>query len=342
MTASIVVPVYNANKTLDRCLAAIAAQTHADLEVLLVDDGSTDDSGMICDRWAAIDPRFRVIHQENRGPGAARNAGLAEATGDYLFFFDSDDTMEKSLVEKTLRCFQETGAQVVLYGCRHVYPSGRTADRPLTAPKLLFSGEEIQEDLLPGLFTYAFGAGVSPWSKGYDLVFLRRHDLQFPRQRELVCEDGEFMIALFSKVSRAALLPECLYCYYRASSSLSRKFTPNRQRWNDAFLERCEVRIRQEDLPETVKTAVCARYHGLTLGTMTALLRSDLPRRERSRILGAILRDSVLHRTLSDAVLELDGIMPRLFWRCLRGKQYGLCRTLLWANHVRQQWENRP
>lgn len=342
MTASIVVPVYNAKETLDRCLEAIAAQTHRELEVILVDDGSTDGSGAVCDRWAAKDPRFRVIHQENRGPGPARNAGMAEAKGDWLFFFDSDDTMENTLVGKTIACFRETGAQVVLYGCCHVYPSGRRVNRPLTGAPKCFSGAQIREELLPGLFTYAFGAGVSPWGKGYDLAFLHQQGLEFPRQRGLVCEDGEFMIALFSRVSRAALLPECLYHYYRASSSLSRRFAPDRQQRNNAFLNRCEALIRQEGLPEKTRTAVCARYHGLTLGTVTALLRADLPRTEQSRILNEILRDPILRRTLSDEVLALDGALPRLFWRCLRGKQYGLCRSLLWGNHIRQRREEQP
>lgn len=338
MRASIVVPIYNAETTLHRCLSSIAAQTHRDLEVILVDDGSTDGSGAICGQWAEGDPRFRVLRQENRGPGAARNAGLDAAAGDVIFFFDSDDEAEVGLVEQTLLRFRETGAQVVLYGCSHVM--GKTAvPRPLTAPKPVFTGGEIQKELLPDLFTYGFGAGVSPWGKGYDLNVLRQYGLRFPGEQGLVCEDGLFMLALFSKVSCAAVLPDCLYRYYRNSNSLSRRFQPDRQVRNNGFLKTCTELIRANGLPEKTLFHIRARYHGLTLGTMGALLDSDLPRREKNRQLSRLLRDPVLAETLQQEVLALDAPMPRLFWRCLKQKWYGLCRLLLWANGLKKRRE---
>jgi len=336
MRASIVVPIYNAETTLHRCLSAIAVQTHRDLEVILVDDGSADGSGAICRQWAETDPRFRLLRQENRGPGAARNAGMDAAAGDVIFFFDSDDEAQPQLVEKTLPRFRETGAQVVLYGC--CYVAGNTAmPRPLTAPKPVFTGREVQEALLPSLFTYGFGAGVSPWGKGYDLAFLRKNGLRFPQERGLVCEDGLFMLSLFSKVTCAVVLPDCLYRYHRNGDSLSRRFQSDRQARNDAFLKAAAHIIRANGLPEKTLVHVCARYHGMSLGTMVSLLDSDLPRQEKNRQLSRLLRDPVLAETLHREVLALDALLPRLFWHCLRQKWYGLCRVLLWANG----WKNR-
>ena len=341
MTATIVVPIYNAEITLERCLSAIAAQTHRDLEVILVDDGSTDGSGAICCQWAEKDPRFRVLRQENRGPGAARNRGMDEAAGDVIFFFDSDDEPEAHLAEKTLLRFWETGAQVVLYGCTHV--AGSTAmPRPICSPKPAFTGREVQEELLPSLFTYGFGAGVSPWGKGYDLAFLRRYGLRFPEEQEIVCEDGLFMLALFSGVTCAAILPDCLYRYHRAPQSLSRQFRPERQAWNNGFLEQTAQIIRANDLPEKTAVHVCARYHGMVLGTMASLLDADLPRQEKNRQLSRMLRDPVLAGTLGRQVLALDAPLPRLFWCCLRQNWYGLCRILLWANRLKKGREVQP
>ena len=338
MRASIVVPIYNAETTLHRCLSAIAVQTHRDLEVILVDDGSADGSGAICRQWAETDPRFRLLRQENRGPGAARNAGMDAAAGDVIFFFDSDDEAQPQLVEKTLPRFRETGAQVVLYGCCHV--AGNTAmPRPLTAPKSVFTGREVQEELLPSLFTYGFGAGVSPWGKGYDLAFLRKNGLRFPQERELGCEDGLFMLALFSRVTCAAILPDCLYRYHRAPQSLSRQFHPERQAWNNGFLERAEEILRTNGLPGELMDHICARYHGMTLGTMASMLGSDLSRQEKNRQLSRLLRDPVLAETLHREVLALDALLPRLFWHCLRQKWYGLCRVLLQANRLRKNRE---
>ncbi len=96
---SVIVPVYNVEKYLPECLRSIAGQSYSDLEVILVDDGSTDDSGKICDQWAKQDSRFRVIHQENQGPSAARNAGLEAMQGEYVLFVDSDDMIHPQMVE---------------------------------------------------------------------------------------------------------------------------------------------------------------------------------------------------------------------------------------------------
>ena len=90
---SIIVPVYNVEAYLSRCLESIAAQTFRDFECILVDDGSTDSSPALCDEWAQRDPRFRVLHQKNGGISAARNSGMDAAQGQYLVFSDDDDTL---------------------------------------------------------------------------------------------------------------------------------------------------------------------------------------------------------------------------------------------------------
>ena len=109
---SIVVPVYNAGRYLPRCLDSIAAQTYGDIEVILVDDGSTDSSGSICDRYCTRDGRFRVIHQENKWLAEARNAGLSAARGDYVYFVDSDDWIHPQAVETLLAAIGKTGCEV--------------------------------------------------------------------------------------------------------------------------------------------------------------------------------------------------------------------------------------
>lgn len=101
-SVSIIVPVYNAERYLYYCLDSIAAQTYENIEVLLIDDGSTDDSGMICDEYAAKDSRFRIFHTENRGIGAAQNFGLDQANGDYIVFVDNDDILAHQNIEKLL------------------------------------------------------------------------------------------------------------------------------------------------------------------------------------------------------------------------------------------------
>ena len=104
---SVIVPVYRVEKYLDRCLQSIAGQTYRNLEIILVDDGSPDASGTICDAWAAKDSRIRVIHKENAGAGAARNTGLDAATGEIISMIDSDDYLEVHMYEHLLGLMTE-------------------------------------------------------------------------------------------------------------------------------------------------------------------------------------------------------------------------------------------
>lgn len=93
---SVIIPVYQAENFVTECIRSVQAQNYPELEIILVDDGSTDCSGQMCEESAAADPRIRVLHQNNKGSGAARNAGIKEATGKYLLFLDADDKLQQS------------------------------------------------------------------------------------------------------------------------------------------------------------------------------------------------------------------------------------------------------
>lgn len=135
---SVIVPVYNVAKYLRECLDSVLGQDHDKLEVILIDDGSKDESGRICDEYAAKDSRVRVIHQENAGAAAAKNAGLRIAVGEYLSFVDSDDTLEPGAYAYMLALLRDSGADVVQCAFRDVYV-GRSEDR-------IFRAGRIEED----------------------------------------------------------------------------------------------------------------------------------------------------------------------------------------------------
>lgn len=136
-TISVIVPVYNVAQYLPQCVDSILSQDYGDLEVILIDDGSTDASGELCDRYAAKDSRVRVIHQKNGGAAAAKNAGLRIASGDYLTFADSDDYLEPGAYSFLMKTLQETGADAVQGAFREVYRN-RTEEQRIS--------EEILED----------------------------------------------------------------------------------------------------------------------------------------------------------------------------------------------------
>ena len=120
-TISVIVPVYNVEQYLPQCVDSILSQDYRDLEVILIDDGSTDASGQLCDRYGALDSRVRVIHQKNGGAAAAKNAGLRMASGDYLTFADSDDYLEPGAYSFLMKTLQETNADAVQGSFRECY-----------------------------------------------------------------------------------------------------------------------------------------------------------------------------------------------------------------------------
>lgn len=112
---SVIIPVYNVAAYLEECVQSVLNQTYTNLEIILVDDGSTDDSGAMCDRFAATDPRVRVIHRENGGLSAARNTGLTNANGQFLYFLDSDDWIDPDTVEQLRTQLLETDSDFVIF-----------------------------------------------------------------------------------------------------------------------------------------------------------------------------------------------------------------------------------
>lgn len=111
---SVIIPIYNSEKYLEECLDSIINQTYRNLEILLVDDGSTDSSALICDKYAQEDKRITVFHVENGGVGRARNIGLENAKGDYIYFADSDDFFYKEAIESLLSGIEKTGADIAI------------------------------------------------------------------------------------------------------------------------------------------------------------------------------------------------------------------------------------
>lgn len=123
---SVIVPVYNVERYLEKCIESICAQTIAGLEIILVDDGATDRSGTICNEWACRDPRIRVIHKENGGLSDARNAGIEIAAGSWYMFVDSDDTITADTVERMYRAAVEHDCEMAVCNMVRIYDDGAT------------------------------------------------------------------------------------------------------------------------------------------------------------------------------------------------------------------------
>ncbi|WP_288230187.1 glycosyltransferase [uncultured Faecalicoccus sp.] len=160
---SIIVPVYNVEKYIKRCLDSLTNQTYPDLEIIVVDDGSTDGSGRICDEYAKKDNRINVIHKANGGLSSARNAGLKCVQGEFVGFVDSDDYIELNMYECMLKSLKMTNSDIACAGIyRESLETGKKTVIRCSAKQLVYSDKEAIKEIL-----LSRSIGISVWSKLY-------------------------------------------------------------------------------------------------------------------------------------------------------------------------------
>src|SRR4051794_27139056 len=171
---SVVVPIYNVAPYLDECLASIARQTRAELEVVMVDDGSTDDSAAIAARFADTDPRFTLVRKANAGLGAARNTGLEHATGEYLMFVDSDDSLAPYAAEILVGSIDKTGSDFSCGGVMRQKTRGMQSS-PMQRGAFAETKLRTHVSRLPALL-----GDRTAWNKVYRRSFFDEHGFRFP------------------------------------------------------------------------------------------------------------------------------------------------------------------
>ncbi len=238
---SVIVPVYNAAKYFPRCLYSIESQTYSNLEIILVDDGSTDESGRLCDDFAAKDSRIKVIHQMNQGQGAARNAGQDASSGDYLFFPDADDYFHHDLLMLMYNAInQGKGHDLAIVREKQTYSETEDTSS-IIEPKYKVMN---QDDLLIGLLARGNDRFFPfMWNKLY-----RRSLIETLRTREYPrSEDFDFIFRAFLKTSNAILIDNDLYYWFQHPGSLTKD--PSMPYWDVSCLVRICFRNYQ-DLPK--------------------------------------------------------------------------------------------
>ena len=235
---SIITPVYQVEQYLPQCLDSILAQTYPHWELILVDDGSKDQSGEICDEYAKKDGRIRVIHTENRGAGAARNTGFAHATGEYVVFVDSDDYISENMIERLYMTIHKSKYDLVVCNFLRTYPDGKN-DFTTQFPDMEISGREV---LAHWKTQKNYGLWTVPWSKIIRKSILDQ--VKFPEGKYF--EDEFFSDQLFLRCDRVRVIPDSLYVNrVRTSSTMNSQKTRNYLDLIDAFQARIELYLEQ-------------------------------------------------------------------------------------------------
>lgn len=227
---SVIIPVYNVAPYLEKCLDSVCGQTYPNLEIIVVDDGSTDLSGKICDEYALRDPRIVVIHKENGGLADARNVGLSVAGGAYIGFVDSDDWIEKDMYERLYRLCEENNLDLVTARFREERMDCTAAANHFTDEFVLLDRRSLLQSCVAGNQKILITNSV--WDRLYKKSILE--GLSFPKGK--CYEDVCFTINAFLRVQKAGHLDSMVYHYRIREDSIMGKGVKNKILFSDNII----------------------------------------------------------------------------------------------------------
>ena len=242
---SVIVPIYNTELYLKRCLDSIIKQTYKNLEIILVDDGSTDNSLKICNEYKAKDKRIKVYHKKNEGLSSTRNYGMKKACGNYLFFIDSDDFMSLDIIEFLYNSLKENQADIVT--CKHHdVLNNQIIEEISINNSYLCNNEQALAKLL-----YQKDCSTNTWAKLYKKELF--NNILFPEK--IICEDLATTYLLFSKANKVVINTSKKYYYVkRYNSIINSKFDISRMIGLKIVEE--ETKFIQKNFPNIIKAAI--------------------------------------------------------------------------------------
>lgn len=328
---SIVLPVYNVEKYLERCIFSIINQSYSKLEIILVNDGSTDGSGQICEEWAEKDSRIILVNKTNAGLGMARNTGLEKASGKYICFIDSDDYVESNMIEIVYEEAQKNNADIVMYGFYNVNSDGVVVDCLIPGDKIaVFSGEKVTEELLPNLISKdpknrnTPDYWMSAWTSIYKRETLTENNLCFVSEREIISEDIYSLLSFYKYMNTVVVIPKALYYYCQNSVSLTHKYQPDRyEKIKHFYLEAFNLCIRLDYNKDVIYRlqmpffyfTVSALKQEAKMGTFHGLKR--------------IIDDETLQKVICTIRNDCNTILRKILLSALHKKRYFICYLFL-------------
>ena len=310
---SVIVPVYNSSQYLRRCIDSLMNQTYENLEIILVDDGSKDDSPGICDEYARLDMRIRVIHKQNAGLGYARNSGLDMSTGAYVTFLDSDDFVDEkmysSMMDELLRekaqaafcdfCYvRRDGSKI--RGKSGIVPGKHTAQQIMQS--MMGAEPEAKRD---------FDFDMSVCKAVYAMEVIEKYAIRFLSEREVTSEDIFFNLKFLGNSNHVVYIDRCFYYYCENAGSLTHRYHPN-------WLEK-EKELFRLLLPYAQQLQSEYRLKRLFLGRIRAAMgqyaryAEVLPFAERIRGLRKMAADEQVRAVICNYPLHKNPTKIRIF-----------------------------
>lgn len=320
---SIIVPVYQAEAWLERCVTSMVSQTLQEIEIILVEDGSPDRSGLVCDEWERKDARIKVIHKKNEGQGIARNAGLSAAQGEYVMFLDSDDYLEPTACKRLYDTVREKCADLCCFGYviedqskKIVYRAkltGRTYEKEEIAQHFVlhFFGDSADEDDL---------RGVSACMTLFRRFVIETYGIRFRSEREFLSEDTIFSLDFCRHIERAVVLPEYFYHYVQNGDSFSHAYRKDRLALTKVL---CGV-LEEYAKVYQIEDKVCQRIHMVYWVSLMECIKQEIKRdisaEEKDRQIRKMCDEAETQRRIKELKLSKLNLKQRVFWYCIKRK----------------------
>lgn len=230
---SVIVPVYNVEKYLSQCLDSIIHQTYKNLEIILVDDGSTDSSGLICDNYSQKDKRIKIIHKCQGGLSDARNAGLKIATGEYISFIDSDDFIDKNMYSILINNTQKYNSDIVWFNYYNYYSKKHFINSSIIKNNDLYDLSSSDKIKFAKNLFYQYKMDAHVWAKLYKRSIF--NNIKFPYGK--LFEDIFVLLPILSNAKIISTIPDCLYFYRNRSESIVNQYFKQNIIKNIDFIE---------------------------------------------------------------------------------------------------------
>lgn len=262
---SVVIPVYNVEKYLRKCVQSVLDQTYKNIEIILVDDGSLDSSGVICDDYSKKYDFVKTVHKENQGLGMARNTGMDNANGDYVVFIDSDDWVESTLLESLLVYQRKYNVEtVVSAACKAVNECGDTLNIPYKYDEAVYFDDQVKKKFLPRI------VGRSPEKKDnleitvaaalYSMRQIKDNNITFVSERVYMTEDLIFNIDYYSYCKSVCVAPVYAYNYFIKPGTLSTTYRAHRTEINLLQYELLKEKLTNAGILEDCKYRLYCQY----------------------------------------------------------------------------------
>lgn len=296
---SIIVPIYNVEAYLDRCIQSLLNQTLKNIEIILVDDESPDHCPQMCEQYATLNPQIKVIHKKNEGLGYARNSGMKIATGKFIAFVDGDDFVESTMFERLYNTAISQTADTVFCGFYFYKENSPIIPHHEVNTVSTFNNEDVKNKILLNMI------GTEPhvkndrlffmsvWHSIYSLSIIKENRIQFCSERKIISEDIVFQMDYLTKSKRTVYIPDCLYYYRINQTSLSRIFRKDRNSKILVMYQELIKKANEMKWNTTEKQRIMRLYLGYSRNAMIDLCLSNLKYKEKKKILQEICSNTI-------------------------------------------------